>query len=155
MASGLRRPRLTCDGADHHEEEKAGRPEEEGEDQRRNDEEMRDALGARRAHFPGADEEVEGEIVQPAGEQQARRLEKQADVVERREAALGAGPEGCDQPCIGDRQERWNGEAGDAARSPMPGPAAGSGPAQPSSASMFAAEKIRSRLIVASYLDSD
>ena len=66
-----------------------GRPEQEGEDERRNDEEMRDALGARRADLPRADEQVEGEIVQPAGEEQSRRLEEQADIVERREASLG------------------------------------------------------------------
>ena len=95
-------------------------PQVDADQQGRNDEQMRDAFGARRAHFPGAYEQVEGEIVQPAGEEQPRRLEKPANVVERREAPLCASPEGSDQPRIGDRQKRRNGEACDAAAHPCP-----------------------------------
>ena len=42
--------------------------------------EMRDAVSLRIADLPGADEQIEGEVVNPAGQQQLRFLKQRRDV---------------------------------------------------------------------------
>jgi hypothetical protein len=75
---------------------------------------MRDALRPRRAHFPRTDEEVEGEVVKPAGNEQRIGLEQGADRLDAREATLGAGEERGDQAGIGDREQGGDRHAADA-----------------------------------------
>src|SRR5688572_23083043 len=65
---GKRAPRADAHRADGVEGEIAGRTEQEGQHQARNDENERHSRTAGLAHDPRADEEVEGEIVQPSGE---------------------------------------------------------------------------------------
>ena len=58
--------------------------------QARDDDEMRQTVALRIACFPGADEEVEGEVVDPTGQQYLRFLEQRGYVCERTEAAFSA-----------------------------------------------------------------
>ena len=51
---------------------------------------MRDLVALRIAHFPGADEQIEGEVVDPAGQQQLLLLEQRRDVGQRAESAFSA-----------------------------------------------------------------
>ena len=74
---------------------------------------MRDAFRPRRPHFPRTDEEVEGEVVQPAGDEQRVRLEELPDRGDAREAAFRAGKEGRDQGGVGDGKKRRDGDGRD------------------------------------------
>ena len=87
---------------------KAGRAEQEGEGKADKRHPERQRTGAGVAHDPGADEEIEGEEMQPAGQEQFRRLEKPGDIPQTAEAAFGVRPEGQDQAGIGDRQQTGN-----------------------------------------------
>ena len=57
-------------GAEHQIGEQPDRPEKEGEDQAGHDQRVGDAVALRVADLPGADEEVERQVVDPAGQQQ-------------------------------------------------------------------------------------
>src|SRR5215510_12269696 len=66
--------RRVARSAECEEGEQTGGAEQEGQHQARRDEQEGHRRLARRAHDPGADEQVEGEVVDPPGKQQLARL---------------------------------------------------------------------------------
>ena len=98
------------------EQQEPGRPEQERQGQARQHQEERDPLAPRRPDLPGAEEEVEREIVDPAGQRDLRHGEERHHLGERAEPARRPRPEREHQPGIGDREQERHDQPGDPLR---------------------------------------
>ena len=99
-------------GADREVEQQADRSEHERHHQARNDDEMRDLVALRIAHFPRADEQVERQVVNPAGQQQFLFAKQRRHVGERAEPAVGALEVHRDQRQVARGQNQRDDDAG-------------------------------------------
>ena len=137
------------------EEQEAGRAEQEGQDEAGQHQEVRDALAPGGADLPGADEEVEGEVVHPAGERDLRASKSAMTFGRLSNPPWRAGPEGEDQRGVGDREERagWRGRrsVGDARGASGESASA----SQPARASGLASWKRASGVMRRLHLDTD
>ena len=79
-------------GSQRHVQEPSSRSEQKRQGQARQHEKMRNAALPGITHFPAPDEEIEGEVVNPAGQQQPRIAEQHRDVRQGREPAGAAVP---------------------------------------------------------------